>query len=147
MSAGGLHFRRPQRRWMLIALAAALCLHGFEWFLQASLLPLEDGGAFAVTQRQVVLALFWMGGALALWNLAPPPSRLHAVMMALLCVLFVSVMGSVFVVAGHALRGAAMEADLLSSFAIYGGLLVLAQLVLAVPTAVLLQGLALSRRT
>ncbi|MBW8880643.1 MAG: hypothetical protein JF615_04220 [Asticcacaulis sp.] len=145
MAAGNLRFRKPDKTWMLLAGLAALCLHGIIWFVARKVFGDDD--AVGETQRQMVLAVFWIIGAVILWRISMPPSRLHATFGVLTCALFVTVLGS-----GAALiklltvEGAEPTQDLLTTFAMLSLVLVLAQMVVAVPTALLLQGLALSRK-
>ena len=138
-----LTLRQPSARWLITAALAALCLHGACWY--AVRLLNGDPGAVGETQRQMGIALAWMVGALALWRIAPPPSRLHAILSVMVCALFVTCLGSVGALATWFARGQVTH-ELLTSFAIFGGLMVLAQLALALPSAVLLQAVALTRQ-
>jgi hypothetical protein len=139
-----LKVRTPHSTWMIAAAFVAMILHGVLWFMAQIVAGTSD--AIGDTQRQMILALAWMVGALALWRLRPPPSRLHAVFTVLLCALFVTVLGSLAaLVKLMVLEHADMSAGLLQSFGIMGGLLVLAHLVLAVPSAIVLQAVALTR--
>ncbi len=142
-TASTLGFREPLIRWMLLATVAALCLHGLGWFVMRMIGG--DPMALAETQRQMGIALAWMVGALALWRIAAPPTRLHAILSILVCALFVTVLGSFGALATYFARGI-MTHNLLTSFAMYGGLMVLGQLALAIPSAVVLQAVALTRR-
>ncbi len=129
---------------MIISIFAAVALHGLCWFV-ARLLT-GDSQAVGETQRQISLGLAWMVGAVALWRINLPPSRLHAVFTVLVCALFLVLLGS-----GAALiklvmvDGAQPNGRLLQSFGMLSGLMLLAQMALAVPSAILLQGLALTR--
>ena len=146
MAKGVLNFRKPDWTWMLLSGVAALCLHGGLWFIAWSVFG-GDGEALSETQRQMVLALFWIVCAIVLWKINLPPSRLHAILGVLTCVLFVTVLGSVAALVKLILVDKAeMTKELLSSFGLLSGLLFLAQMALAVPTALLLQGVALSRK-
>ncbi len=128
---------------MIISALVALCLHGVCWFVTRWLG--SDPQALAETQRQMGIALAWMVGALALWRLSPPPSRLHAILVVMLCALFVTCLGSAGALATYFARGMVSD-NLLSSFAMFGGLMILGQLALAIPSAVVLQALALTRK-
>ncbi len=143
MAASSLGFRQPMVRWMLLAALAALVLHGASWFIVRIIsgdpLPLAE------TQRQMGIALAWMVGALALWRIGVPATRLHAIISVLVCALFVTVLGSFGALATWFAHGM-MTHNLLTTFALYGGLMVLGQLALAIPSAVVLQAAALTRR-
>mgnify|MGYP007007529375 FL=1 len=129
---------------MIAAALAAMLVHGLFWFVAQIIVGTSD--AIGDTQRQMVLALAWLVGSLALWRLRPPPSRLHAVSMVILCALFVTVLGSLAaLVKLMVLEHADMSAGLLQSFGMLGGLLVLAHLALAIPSAIVLQLVALKR--
>lgn len=139
-----LQVRTPHSTWMIASALAAMILHGLCWFAVQIVIGTSD--AFGDTQRQMVLALAWMVGSLALWRLRPPPSRLHAVFTVLLCALFVTGLGSLAaLVKLTVLEHADMSAGLLQSFGMLGGLLVLAHLALAIPSAIVLQLIALTR--
>jgi len=136
--------RTPELRWMLTAAALALCVHGLCWYLLRRIMG--DSDALVETQRQMWLALGWMVCALILWKMSPPPSRLHAVMSGLTCSLFLAVLGSAaaflkLVLVDHAV----IDGRLLSSFLTLGGLLVVAQVALSLPSAIVLQAVALKR--
>ncbi len=141
--SGKLSLRQPVARWMVTAALAALCLHGACWFVTR--LIAADPEAVGETQRQMGIALAWMVGSLALWRIATPPSRLHAILIILVCAVFVTGLGSVGALATWTARGQ-LTHELLSSFAVYGGLMMLGQLALAIPGAVLLQAIALTRQ-
>lgn len=130
---------------MITAAFFSLILHGVCWFV-AKLLWGDDE-ALANTQRQMVLALGWMVCALAMWRMAPPPTRLHAYVTAMVCALFLSVLGSVAALLKLLfVDGASLNGKFLSSFAMLGGLVMVAHFLSALPSAALLQGLALTRR-
>lgn len=128
---------------MITAVLVALVFHGLCWFVTRMIAG--DAQALGETQRQMGIALAWMVGAVALWRLSPPPSRLHAVLIVLLCTLFVTCLGSVGALATYVVRGIANR-NLVTSFAVYGGLMVLGQLALSLPSSLVLQALALTRR-
>ncbi len=139
-----LQIRTPHSTWMIVAALAAMLLHGACWFIVQIVIGTSD--AIGDTQRQMILALAWMVGSLALWRLRPPPSRLHAILTVLACALFVTVLGSVAALVKLAvLEHADMSAGLLQSFGLLGGLLVLAHMALAIPSGIVLQLVALAR--
>ncbi len=129
---------------MITAAFVSLCLHGALWFTAKHILGDEE--ALANTQRQMVLGLFWMVGSLAIWRVVPPPSRLHAYMTAMVCAFFVSFLGSVVVLIKLIVfDGYEFNGKFLSSFAMLGGLVMLAHFLSALPSAAVLQGVALTR--
>lgn len=139
-----LEFRTPVTTWNITAVFLALLLHGILWFVARLLFG--DSQAVSAAQGQMILALMWMIGAIAMWWINPPPSRLHAVLLVLGCALFVTVLGSaVAYLKVILLDGSRANGELFSSFVIFGGLMILAQIVLAVPSAILLQMVALKR--
>lgn len=139
-----LHIRTPHSTWMIASALTAMVVHGVGWFVAQIIIGTSD--AIGDTQRQMVLALAWLVGSLALWRLRPPPSRLHAIFTVLLCALFVTVLGSLAaLVKLTVLEHADMSAGLLQSFGLLGGLLVVAHLALAIPSAIVLQLVALKR--
>ena len=144
MNSPGLSYRQPETRWMIISAIAALCLHGFCWFVTRLLWG--DPNAVEETQRQMTLALTWMVCVLVMWKISLPPSRLHATLGVLMYALFVVTLGTaaaliklVFV------DGYGWGAELLKTFSMVGIMLFLTQMSLAVPSAILLQALALKR--
>ncbi len=143
MSKPGLVFRHPETRWMIISVIAAVLLHGVCW-LMGRLFAGDAEGALGETQRQMALALAWMIGVLFMWKINLPVSRLHAVMNIMLCVLFVCALGSAVAIAKNViLQPAAVRSNLM----VFGVpiAIAIAQLILAIPSALLLQGLALTR--
>lgn len=139
-----LEFRKPVTTWNITAVFVALVLHGLMWFVAR--LVFGDSQAVSAAQGQMILALMWMIGAIAMWWINPPPSRLHAVLLVLGCALFVTVLGSaVAFIKFTVLDGGQATQELFSSFILFGGLMILAQIVLAIPSAILLQTVALKR--
>jgi hypothetical protein len=129
---------------MVIAGVAALCLHGFCWFVVRVLWG--DVHAADETQRQVTLALFWMVCTLIAWKLKPPPSRLHAALSVLMYALFLILLGSVAALIKLAfIDRMPLDAQLLKSFSLLSVMMVLTHMCLAVPSAILLQAVALKR--
>ncbi len=146
MATGPLTFRKPEKTWMLLSGIAALCLHGALWFVAQSVFG-GDSDAMSETQIKMVLAVSWIVCALVLWKIGMPASRLHAVLSVLTCALFVTGLGSVAALIKLIFIDRAEPThELLSSFGLLSGLMLLAHLALAAPTAILLQGLALSRK-
>jgi hypothetical protein len=142
MANPGLSYRQPELRWMVIAGVAALCLHGLCWFGVRVLWG--DAHAIDETQRQVMLALFWMVCTLIAWKLSPPPSRLHATLGVLMYALLLILLGSVAALIKLAfIDRMALDAPLLKSFSLLSLTMVLTYMCLAVPSAILLQAMAL----
>ncbi|HTN40580.1 MAG TPA: hypothetical protein VLZ84_05470 [Asticcacaulis sp.] len=144
MASPGLSYRQPELRWMLIAGVAALCLHGLCWFVARVLWG--DAHAVEETQRQVTLALFWMVCTLIAWKLSPPPSRLHATLGVLMYALFLILLGSVAALIKLAfIDRMPLDAQLMKSFSLLSLMMILTHMCLAVPSAILLQAVALKR--
>ena len=143
MGGTGLSYRQPELRWMFISGITALCLHGLCWFVATLLRGHED--VAGEVQRQMTLALFWMIGVLVIWKMAPSPSRLHATFTVLICALFVCVLGSVAALSNLVFVQHYPLNEMVKPFLILSLLLVLMQMSLAVPSAILLQALALRR--
>lgn len=141
--SSSLTFRTPVTTWNITAVFFALVLHGTLWF-GANLL-LGNQQAVPEAQRQMTFALAWMVGILAMWRIALPSSRWHAVGMVMMGAIFVSVLGNIGALIIYVFSGARIDGGFLSAFTIYRGLSVVAEIVLAVPSAVLLQMLALKR--
>ncbi|MDI7776051.1 hypothetical protein [Asticcacaulis sp. EMRT-3] len=141
-----LHLRQPETPWLIAATAAALCLHGALWFVARTLAG--DAAAGGEACRQMVPALGWLICALVVWKVFAPSSRLHAVFSAWGCTLAVVVLGSLAALIRLVLlQGYAPSHELLSSFSMLSLMLVLAQLIMALPSILLLQGIALTRRS
>jgi hypothetical protein len=82
-----------------------------------------------------------------MWRISPPPSRLHAYVTAMVCALFLSFLGSLAALLKLIfVDGAGLNSKFLSSFAMLGGLVMLAHFLSALPSAALLQGVALTRK-
>ena len=129
---------------MVIAGVAALCLHGFCWFVVRVLWG--DANAADETQRQVTLALFWMICTLIAWKLSPPPTRLHATLAVLMYALFLILLGSLAALIKLAfIDKMPLDAQLLKSFSLLSIMMFLTHMCLAVPSAILLQAVALKR--
>jgi hypothetical protein len=144
MENPALSYRQPELRWMVIAGVAALCLHGFCWFVVRVLWG--DVHAADETQRQVTLALFWMVCTLIAWKLKPPPTRLHATLSVLMYALFLILLGSVAALIKLAfIDKVPLDTPLLKSFLLLSIMMVLTHMCLAVPSAILLQAVALKR--
>ncbi|MFT4074601.1 MAG: hypothetical protein QM647_03650 [Asticcacaulis sp.] len=144
MSRPGLSYRQPEIRWMFISAIAALCLHALCWFVARALWG--DADAAGETQRQVSLAVFWMVCTLIAWKLSPPPSRLHAALGALMYALFLTLLGSVVALIKLSFFDRMpLDANLMKSFSLLSVMMILTHLCLAVPSAILLQAVALKR--
>ncbi len=140
-----LAYRKPATTWMITSAFLSLLLHGICWFLAKKIWG--DDEALANSQRQMMLALGWMVCALAMWRISPPPSRLHAYVTAMVCALFLSVLGSVAALLKLVfVDQAPLNGKFLSSFAMLGGIVMLAHFMSALPSAALLQGIALTRK-
>ncbi len=144
MNSPGLSYRQPELRWMIIAGVAALCLHGLCWFVVRALW--RDADVIDETQRQVTLALFWMICTLIAWKLSPPPSRLHATLGVLMYALFLILLGSVAALIKLAfIDRVPLDGQLMKSFLLISIMMILSHMCLAVPSAILLQAVALKR--
>ncbi len=141
--ASSLELRTPNLRWMLMGCLATLCLFGLLWFVVSQLVNLDQ----AATQSRVVMisSLGWMVCTLAWWKMKPPSSRLHAVFGVLLCALVVALAGTAFSFAGQLVQGTLLDHRVLRVFSILSGALLIVQLILAVPSAVVLQQVVLRR--
>ncbi len=129
---------------MIIAGVAALCLHGFCWFMTRLLW--SDPGAVDETQRQMTLAFFWMVCTLIAWKLSPPPSRLHATLGVLMYALFLILLGSAAALIKLAfIDRMTLDVPLMKSFSLLSLMMILTHMCLAVPSAILLQAVALKR--
>lgn len=138
-----LAFRAPVTTWNITAVFFGLLLHGLLWFGVNLLIGNEQ--AVSEAQRQMTFALAWMVGVLALWRIGLPASRLHATGMLMLGVVFVTVLGNAGALLIYLVSGARLDGGFLSAFAAYRGLAMLAEIVVAVPSAILLQAVALKR--
>jgi hypothetical protein len=130
---------------MVTSLIGAMVLHGGVWFFARLLAP-QGADAVVETQRQIGLGFFWMVGALALWSLKVPKSRLKATLSGLTCAGLIGLLGSALAF-GQFLMHHKVPATShnLIPFAGFSLLMVVAQLVLAIPAAIALQQIALKR--
>ena len=138
-----LELRQPLLPWMVTGSVAALGLYGLLWFLLGSFVSLEQPGI--ETRQLMISGVFWTIAVLALWRLNVPRSRLHAVMSVLTCVVAVGALGTFVSVAVQAIQGAVINKALIANYLILGGALLLAQLFLAIPSAIILQQIVLMR--
>ena len=144
MNNPGLSYRQPELRWMVIAGVAGLCLHGLCWFVVRVLWG--DANAADETQRQMTLALFWMVCTLIAWKLSPPPSRLHATLAVLMYALFLILLGSAAALFKLVfIDRMALDSQLIKSFSLLSVMMILTHMCLAVPSAIMLQAVALKR--
>jgi len=142
-SATVLEIRRPNTSWMLGGVFLTLCLFGVLWFLFSRLVNLEQ----PVSQSRIVMisGLGWMALAITWWKMKPPQSRLHAVFDVLLSALAVALAGTAMRFAGLLIQGMLFDRRVLVTFSLLSGVLLVAQLVLAVPSALVLQSVVLRR--
>lgn len=143
MALSPLHIRRPVTTWMIAAAFFALCLHGLCTFVIQLLTGNADAAGEA--QRQMVLAIAWMTGSLILWRLRPPASRLHALLTAMACAVFVAFAGTVVRFITVLIGGAAISKQLLLSYSLLSAVVFIGYFVAAVLSSLLLQGIALTR--
>jgi len=138
-----LELRTPNLRWTLLGIAATLGLFGLLWFVVLHLVSLDQ----PQTQSRVVMisGLGWMVCTVVWWKMKAPHSRLHAVFAVLLCALVVAMAGTAFRFAGLLIQGVLLDHRVLRIFSILSGALLIVQLILAVPSAVLMQQIVLRR--
>jgi hypothetical protein len=138
-----LELRTPHLHWMLLGTAATLCLFGLLWFLFSHLVSLDQ----PIGQSRVVMVsgLGWMVCSLVWWNMKAPHSRLHAVFAVLLSTLAVALAGTLFRFVGLLFQGVLFDRRVLVTFSLLSGVLMVAQLILAVPSAVMMQQIVLRR--
>ena len=143
MALSPLKIRTPVTTWMIAAAFFALCLHGLCTFLIQLLTGSQD--AVGEAQRQMVLAIAWMTGSLIIWRLTPPPSRLHAVLIAMACAVFVAFAGTVVRFVSVLIGGAVISKQLLFSYSLLSAVVFIGYFIAAALSALLLQGIALTR--
>ena len=129
--------------WVLGGIAATLCLFGVLWFLVSHLVNLEE----AATESRVVMisGLGWMVCPLVWWKTRPPQSRLHAVFFVLLCALAVALAGTALGFISLVFHGVLFDRRELRGYSLLFSILLIVQLLLAVPSAVLMQQVVLRR--
>ena len=139
--APALELRRST--WILAGVLATLCLFGLLWFVFSHLVSLEQ----PVNQSRVVMisGLGWMVCAVVWWKMRPPLSRLHAVFGVLFSALGVALAGTAVRFIGLLFQGVLFDKRVLVTFALLSGVLLVAQLILAVPSAVVMQQIVLRR--
>ncbi|WKL57427.1 hypothetical protein Q1W73_00110 [Asticcacaulis sp. ZE23SCel15] len=131
---------------MVTSLIGAMVLHGCVWFF-ARLLAVGGGDAALEAPRQVGLAFFWMVGALAIWSVKAPSSRITAALTVLICAGMTGVLGSVLVFLQLLLHMTApLEKHGPVMFVGMSLLMILTQVLIAIPAAITLQQIALKRR-
>jgi len=135
--------RRPDLTWMLLGVLITLCLFGVLWFLFSHLVNLAQ----PVSQSRVVMisGLGWMVCSIVWWKMKPPQSRLHAVITVLLSTLAVAAAGTLVRFVGLLFQGVLFDRRVLVTFSLLSGVLLVAQLILAVPSAVVMQQIVLRR--
>ncbi|MBW8732783.1 MAG: hypothetical protein JF571_00465 [Asticcacaulis sp.] len=141
--ADKLQIRTPHSTWMLASVLGALCLHGVCWFTVR--IFTGDLDPIGETQRQMTFALGWMVGSVAIWRVTPPSSRLRAWSIALLCAVFVTLLGNVGALLRFAQGGVQFNSGFLTAFGVYRGLKGLGEIALGIPSAIVLQLVALAR--
>ena len=129
--------------WMLTGVLVTLCLFGLLWFVLSQLVNLDH----AVDQSRVVMisALCWMIFAIVWWKMKTPHSRLHAVATVLLSTMAVALAGTVVGFLSLLFQGVLFDKRVLMTFSVLSGVLLIAQLILAVPSAVVMQQIVLRR--
>ena len=136
-----LELRTPT--WMLAGIVVTLGLFGLLWFLFSHLVSLEQA---AYQSRVVMISGFgWMVCAIAWWHMKAPQSRLHAVFSVLLSTLAVALAGTAVRFMGLLFQGVLFDKRVLVTFSVLSGVLLVAQVVLAVPPALVLQQVVLRR--
>ncbi len=138
-----LDLRTPNLTWILVGVVVTLGLFGLLWFLFSHLVSLDQPDS----QSRVVMlsGLGWMVFAIAWWKMKTPQSRLHAVFTVLLSTLAVALAGTVVRFIGLLFQGVLFDRRVLVTFSLLSGVLLVAQVVLAVPAAVVLQQIVLRR--
>ena len=128
---------------MLVGIVVTLGLFGLLWFLFSHLVSLDQ----ADYQSRVVMVsgLGWMVCAIVWWNAKAPQSRLHAVFTVLLSTLAVALAGTVVRFVGLLFQGVLFDKRVLVTFSVLSGVLLVAQVVLAVPAALVMQQIVLRR--
>ena len=128
---------------MLGGISATLCLFGVLWFLFSGIVNLDQ----PANQSQIVMisGLGWMVCAIAWWKMKVPQSRLHAVFTVLLTALAVALGGTGVHFIGLLFKGVLFDRREMVGFVLMSAVLLVAQLILAVPSAVLMQQLVLRR--
>ncbi len=138
-----LELRTPTLSWMLGGIAVTLCLFGVLWFVFSGIINLDQ----PVSQSRIVMVsgLSWMVCATVWWHMKAPQSRLHAVFTVLLTAFAVSLAGTVISFMGLLFKGVLYDHHTLRTYSIEYPLLVVLQLILAVPSAIVMQQMVLRR--
>ena len=138
-----LEFRTPAFGWMLGGIVATLCLFGLLWLVFSSIVSLEQ----PASQSRIVMVsgLGWIVCAIVWWHMKTPQSRLHAVVTVLLTALAVGLAGTIVRFVGLLFQGVLFDHRVLVTFSLLSAVLLVAQLMLAVPSAILMQQLVLRR--
>ncbi len=136
-----LEVRTPP--WMVAGIVVTLCLFGLLWLLFSQLVSLDQ----PASQSRIVMlsGLGWMVCAVVWWNMKTPQSRLHAVFTVLLSTLAVALAGTIVRFVGLLFQGVLFDKRVLVTFSVLSGVLLVAQVVLAVPAALVLQQVVLRR--
>lgn len=128
---------------MLGGICATLVLFGILWFVFSGIINLDQPG----NQSQIVMisALGWMVFAVVWWKMKIPQSRLHAVFTVLLSTLAVALAGTAVHFIGLLFKGVLFDRREMVGFTLMSVILLVAQLILAVPSAILMQQMVLRR--
>ncbi|UDF03858.1 hypothetical protein [Asticcacaulis sp. AND118] len=137
--------RRPLFLWFVLALLAATLLHACVWFA-ARLFAAQGFLAAAEGARQMGLSLFWMVCTASLWLIQGPKNRFHAVLHVLGCAFLVCALGS-FMAFSNLTFSQNFEFSLKNMlvFGLVAVPMVVSQVLLALPSAILFQMILLGR--
>jgi hypothetical protein len=131
-------FRSPVAVFIAVGMAMALGAHGLSWMLVTGLL--SPASALSESSRQIGLAIWWVAASIFLWSVYSPKSRFRAALMTMGCVLFTGFVGTIAVIFTQLQH----PNDYSASVHIIVLLSVLiAQTLLALPAAVVLQWIVL----
>lgn len=138
-----LELRTPNTTWMLVGIFATLVLFGILWFVFSGIINLDQPSS----QSQIIMisGLGWMVFTVVWWKMKTPQSRLHAVFTVLLSTLAVALAGTTVHFIGLLFKGVLFDRREMVGFTLMSIILLVAQLILAVPSAILMQQLVLRR--
>ncbi len=143
-----LHLRDPALPWALTAVVMSLSLHCLVWIAARMLVQNDLDTALEETRTQIGLALSWLIATLAFWCLFPPKTRVSALMSSLFCVVLLAFLGSLIAyIRVHLSEGFDLNLTNILVFSFYSLLMLLAQVLLAVPALLILQAISLTRGT
>jgi len=140
-----LQTRKPFVMWCPLALLASGAVHGVLWYLTRAIAAQgEIAGGDSV--RQIGLSVFWMVCAAAVWQIKSPRKRLHAVGQVLIAALLIGLLGSVMAFINLTLtQNFELSLNNALIFAVVALPMVVSQLIVALPSAVLFQQILLKR--